>query len=181
MKGIIFTEFLDIVESRFGLDVCQQMLDDAGVDGIYTTVGSYDHRILVKMIVCLSKITDISSEALQEVYGEALFVRLLSTMPMMDNWELPTGTFSFIEQVERHIHIEVKKLYPNANPPQFDFISKTSAQMILDYISARCFSHVCLGLIRGCVHHFNENMDIEMEPVSQDQSHVRFTLTLNVG
>ena len=59
MKGIIFTEFLDIVESRFGLEVCQQMLDDAGVDGIYTAVGSC-HRVLVKMIVCLSKITGVS-------------------------------------------------------------------------------------------------------------------------
>lgn len=180
MKGIIFTEFLDVVENRFGLEVCQQMLDDADVDGVYTAVGSYDHRVLVKMIVCLSKITGVSPEALQEVYGEALFVRLLTTMPL-DNGAKPNGTFSFIERVERHIHIEVKKLYPNANPPQFDFISQSSAQMVLDYISARCFSHVCLGLIRGCAQHFNEDMEIEMEPVNQDQSHVRFTLTLNVG
>ncbi|AJR08336.1 guanylate cyclase [Photobacterium gaetbulicola] len=180
MKGIIFTEFLDIVESRFGLDVCQQMLDDAGVDGAYTAVGSYDHRVLVKMIVCLSKITGVSPEVLQEAYGEALFTRLLSSFPL-DNGEKPNSTFSFIERVERHIHTEVKKLYANANPPQFDFISQTSALMILDYISARCLSHVCLGLIRGCVKHFNEDMAISMEPVNQDQSHVRFTLKLNAG
>ncbi len=51
MKGIIFTEFITIVESKFGLDVSQQMLDDANDSGIYTAVGSYDHRQLIKLIM----------------------------------------------------------------------------------------------------------------------------------
>ena len=38
------------------------------------------------------------------------------------------STFAFINSVEEYIHIEVKKLYPNANPPTFKFISATETQ-----------------------------------------------------
>lgn len=176
MKGIIFTEFLEIVEEGFGLDVCQQMLELAEDEGIYTAVGSYDHRALVKLIITLSKITKIPAEQLQEVYGEAVFLRLLKTLPAMDP---PLhDTFNFIRSVENHIHNEVKKLYPDATPPQFDFLSQTTTSMVMDYKSARCMSHVCLGLIKGCARHFSQKIQVSMEPMNKSQSHVRFNLNL---
>ncbi|ELR65589.1 Guanylate cyclase-related protein [Photobacterium marinum] len=176
MKGIIFTEFLDIVEEAFGLDICQEMLDKAEDEGIYTAVGSYDHRALVKLIITLSKITNVPAEQLQEIYGEAVFLRLLKTLPAMDPPH--QDTFSFIRSVEDHIHTEVKKLYPDATPPQFDFITQTSTKMIMDYKSARCMSHVCLGLIKGCAKHFSQELKVSMEPMNKSQSHVRFNLSL---
>ena len=57
MKGIIFTEFMELVEEKFGLDVLDDVLEMSGDEGIYTSVGSYDHRDLVKLIVNLSKKT----------------------------------------------------------------------------------------------------------------------------
>ena len=44
MKGIIFTEFITIVETQFGLEISQKMFDHANDAGVYTAVGSYDHR-----------------------------------------------------------------------------------------------------------------------------------------
>ncbi|OAN11410.1 guanylate cyclase [Photobacterium jeanii] len=176
MKGIIFTEFLDIVESAFGMEVCQQMLDEAFDEGSYTAVGSYDHKDLVKLIITLSKITSVPAEDLQEVYGKAVFTRLLESLPIPVDGQ--TSTFTFIKKVEEHIHIEVKKLYPDATPPRFEFISETESQMVMDYRSARCMSHVCLGLIKGCAEHFNQTIEVEMEPIVNDQSHVRFNILL---
>ncbi len=172
MKGIIFTEFLDIVEHQFGLQVCQQMLDDAGDQGSYTSVGSYDHRELVRLISSLSAITGHSVASLQELFGEAVFPRLLSNLPEMPAEQY--HTLSFINRVEAHIHTEVKKLYPDANPPKFDFLSQTESTLIMDYKSARCMGHVCLGLIKGCAVHFGDRIAIEMMPVSGQQDHVRF-------
>ncbi|WP_236687979.1 heme NO-binding domain-containing protein [Photobacterium angustum] len=63
MKGIIFTEFLDIVERTFDLEVCQSMLDMADDPGVYTSVGSYEHQRLVKLIICLHKVTGVSPES----------------------------------------------------------------------------------------------------------------------
>ncbi|RZQ02504.1 hypothetical protein D8T65_09780 [Vibrio vulnificus] len=73
MKGIIFTEFLELVEEKFGLAVLDDILDRANDQGIYTAVGSYDHRKLVSLIVHLSQVTGLSVEQLQEVFGEAVF------------------------------------------------------------------------------------------------------------
>ncbi|GIU30524.1 heme NO-binding domain-containing protein [Shewanella sp. MBTL60-007] len=175
MKGIIFAEFLELVENTFGLDVCQKMLDENKNDGAYTSVGTYDHKDLIKLIISLSKLTGISVEELQRIYGQSVFNTLYNSLPGLEG--KADSTFSFIESVEEYIHVEVKKLYPNANPPSFDFISTSKTQLIMDYQSARCMSHVCLGLIQGCAEHFGENINIEMEPITADESQVRFTIT----
>ncbi|HGO5293051.1 heme NO-binding domain-containing protein [Photobacterium damselae] len=177
MKGIIFTEFIDIVEDQFGLAICQQMLDEAKDEGIYTAVGSYEHTSLVKLILALSKITKISAAELQESFGYLVFPRLLTSLPIQITGD--DSTFSFIQRVENHIHTEVKKLYPDATPPRFEFISSTQTYLIFDYHSARCMSHVCLGLIKGCAQYFNQTIEITMTPLNSTQSHVHFELCVS--
>ncbi|ACJ28735.1 Conserved hypothetical protein [Shewanella piezotolerans WP3] len=175
MKGIIFAEFLELVEDSFGLEICQRILDENQNDGVYTSVGTYDHNDLIKLIVSLSKITGVPIEDLQEIYGKSVFITLFNSMPGLEGKS--DSTFDFIKSVEEYIHIEVKKLYQNANPPTFNFISATESQLVMDYVSARCMSHVCLGLIQGCAEHFNEEVEIVMEPLVKDSSEVRFTIT----
>ena len=176
MKGIIFSEFLELVEETFGLEVCQDMLDENSDEGAYTSAGTYDHHDLVKLIITLSKITNIGIEELQEVYGKWVFTSLLRSMPGLE--VKSNSTFEFINQVEDYIHIEVNKLYDDAKPPQFIFISQTESEMVLDYISARCFSHVCFGLIQGCAAYYDEKVEVQMQPVQEDGSQVRFTIRM---
>ena len=176
MKGIIFTEFMELVEDKFGLEVLDQVLDLSNDEGVYTSVGSYDHRDLVKLIVNLSKVSDIPVEKLQEVFGECVFQNLLKSIPNHASLKQCTNTFQFVRHVEDFIHVEVKKLYPDANPPQFDFISETQSEMVFDYRSARCMAHVCLGLIHGCASHFGETIEVKHQNQSEDGSQVRFWL-----
>ncbi|MCP4955852.1 heme NO-binding domain-containing protein [Photobacterium aquimaris] len=176
MKGIIFTEFISIVEQNFGLDISQQMFDDANDSGIYTAVGSYDHRQLIKLIISLSNITGISPSQLQQTYGRLVFPSLLKALPI-PNIEAD-DTLSFIRKVEQHIHLEVKKLYPDATPPKFIFNNQTQSTMTMDYHSSRCMGHVCMGLLEGCAHYFNQSLTIIMQPMNDSQNHVRFSLTL---
>ncbi|OIQ26606.1 heme NO-binding domain-containing protein [uncultured Vibrio sp.] len=179
MKGIIFTEFMELVEQEFGLEVLDSILEEAQDSGVYTSVGSYDHKALVALIVALSKKTNVSSEDLQQVFGQSVFLNLLKTLPNTAALNRCSNSFQFIRHVEDYIHIEVKKLYPDAKPPSFEFISESQTQMVFDYKSARCLSHVCLGLIKGCSNYFDEHIDISTESQSSDQSHVRFSLTLS--
>ncbi|MEZ9229877.1 heme NO-binding domain-containing protein [Vibrio amylolyticus] len=179
MKGIIFTEFMELVEREFGLEVLDSILDEAEDSGVYTSVGSYDHKALVSLIIALSKKTNVSSEDLQQVFGRSVFLNLLKTLPNTAALNRCSNSFQFIRHVEDYIHIEVKKLYPDAKPPSFEFISETKTKMVFDYKSARCLSHVCLGLVKGCSDYFNESIDIATETQSDDRSHVRFSLTLS--
>lgn len=178
MKGIIFAEFLDLVEDKFGLDVVDKMLQQSSDTGVYTSVGSYDHKALVRMIVELSHITGISTDELQRVYGASVFRSLYQTLPDSANLNHIKGCFAFLHHVEEYIHVEVKKLYPEANPPQFEFINQSEGCMTFDYSSARCLGQVCLGLIEGCAAFFDEAVHIGMEPQVEDHSRVRFTITM---
>lgn len=178
MKGIIFTEFMDLVEQKFGLDELDSLLLESDDSGVYTSVGSYDHRKLVKLIIQLSKRTGISPEQLQRVFGQSAFKNLFNSLPNNSSLQECKSSFQFIKLVEDYIHIEVKKLYPEANPPRFDFISETSTEMVFDYVSVRCMSHVCLGLMEGCAEFYNDELSIAMEKVSSDGSQVRFKVDL---
>lgn len=179
MKGIIFTEFMDLVEQQFGLEVLDEVLEMSGDEGIYTAVGSYDHKDLVKLIVNLSKKTNIDAATLQQVFGKTVFKTLFAYIPPTASIGTSSTTFQFLRHVEDYIHVEVKKLYSDAHPPQFDFISETETEMIMDYQSARCMSNVCLGLIEGCAEHFGESVRVQMTPQMEDGSLVRFNLTVS--
>lgn len=178
MKGIIFTEFMDLVEQKFGLDELDSLLLAAEDSGVYTTVGSYDHRKLVRLIVHLSKRTGISPEELQRLFGQSVFKNLYNTLPNNFSLEDCKSSFQFIKLVEDYIHIEVKKLYPEANPPRFDFISQSNTELVFDYVSVRCMSHVCFGLIEGCAQFYNDELAISMGKVTSDGSQVRFKVEL---
>ena len=176
MKGIIFTEFLDIVERTFDLEVCQSMLDMANEPGVYTSVGSYEHQRLVKLIICLHKVTGVSPENLQQTFGRAVFPRLLTLLPNYDFSD--SNTFDFIRSVESYIHQEVKKLYPDTTPPRFEFSNETETTLTMDYHSARCMGYVCLGLLEGCADYFEQHLDIALEPTTSKNC-VRFHLSLS--
>ena len=176
MKGIIFTEFLEIVEDKFGLGLLEEVLEMSEDEGIYTSVGSYDHKALVKLIINLSKKTGIDAATLQRLFGQSVFKNLLASLPDKASLTNSNTTFQFIQHVERYIHVEVKKLHPDAEPPEFSFITTTEAELVFDYKSARCMSHVCLGLIEGCAEHHGESITVEMTPQNDDQSVVRFNL-----
>ena len=52
MKGMVFTEFLEMVESTFSADMVAAIIDDSAPPsgGAYTSVGTYDHQELVGMV-----------------------------------------------------------------------------------------------------------------------------------
>src|ERR1700759_776855 len=110
MKGIVFTEFLEMVESEFGLKVTDDMITKSNVPsaGVYTSVGTYDHKELVAMVVQLSADTNIPVPALVRTFGRYLFGRFAKLFP-----QFFTGiesAFEFLQNVESYIHPEVRKL-----------------------------------------------------------------------
>ncbi|MBT6440017.1 MAG: hypothetical protein HOK72_09965, partial [Flavobacteriales bacterium] len=52
MKGVVFTEFLELVEKEFGLEIVQRIIDecDLATGGVYTSVGTYSHKEMFKMV-----------------------------------------------------------------------------------------------------------------------------------
>src|SRR5688500_10275861 len=83
MKGVVFTEFIDMVENRFSLEMAERIISkcDLPSGGAYTAVGTYDHREMVALVAALSNETDTPVPTLLHVYGEHLFGRFVALFP----------------------------------------------------------------------------------------------------
>jgi hypothetical protein len=177
MKGIVFTEFLEMVESRFDPAMVDRIILDARVPsgGAYTSVGTYDHGEMWSLLAALSKATAAPVPDLLRAFGQHLFGRFVLGFP---HFFTATGsTFEFLANLNGMIHVEVRKLYPDAELPHFEVQERNALRMVLLYQSARHFADLAEGLIQGCAAHFREKLAISRESVAADSgSRVRFTL-----
>ena len=176
MKGIVFTEFLEMVQEMFGEDMADDILDDANLesDGAYTAVGTYDYQEMVALVVELNKQTGIAIPDLLRTYGKHLFGRFTTLFPAF--FEDVDSSIDFAETIENHIHIEVRKLYPDAELPTFD-TDGDETKMSMVYKSARPFADFAEGLLTGCIEHFNNDVTLSREDLADDNTYTRFVLT----
>lgn len=178
MKGVVFTEFLEMVEGRYSVDMVDDILDDANLTsgGTYTAVGTYDHREMVSLVLALSKRTDVPAPDLLRAFGEHLFGRFVANYPGF--FAKTSDAFTFLAGLDEIIHAEVRKLYPDAELPRFDVESRDEHRLVLLYTSTRHFEDLAEGLLRGCVAHFGGAEVISRELIgSDDARRERFTVT----
>lgn len=163
MKGVIFTEFMELVEQQFSEEVAEQIIELANPEsgGSYTSLGTYDHGEILALVTHLSQITGANVGDLQLVFGEFLFGRF--SVIHGDFMVGVPGALDFLSKVQDYIHIEVEKLYPQATPPKLDCNRISEQKMELHYSSHRPFALVAHGLIAGCGKHFGDNLDIQRE------------------
>lgn len=157
MKGMIFTEFLALVAEKWDEDMVDDLIDNCDLPsgGAYTAVGTYDHTEMVALVGELSKRSGVPVPDLLEVYGEHLFGRLAAAYPAFVN--KADSLIDFLEGVENYIHVEVRKLYPDAELPSFETSRPKDGVLEMIYRSSRHLDDVCHGLIKGAVVYFESD------------------------
>ena len=115
MKGIVFTEFLEMVEETFS-EVVDQIIEASALSshGVYTAVGSYDHAELIQLVTHLSEITGIKVLDLIERLVSIFLVGLCKGIHIFQRVD---SVFTFLPRVENYIHIEVKN-YTRCRTPE---------------------------------------------------------------
>jgi hypothetical protein len=176
MKGVVFTEFADMVEGRFGMVMADAVMAKSASDGVYTSVGDYDYAELIAMVAELSRLSQVPIEELVEAFGHYLFGRFVAGYPEM--FVGVDGALDLLEQVEDKIHVEVLKFYPTAALPRFD-IQRDGSVLHMRYSSPRCLGDLARGLIRGCLEHYETPGTVTAEPEQEDGSVVRFTVRVD--
>ena len=177
MKGIVFSEFIEMVERQFSPEMADEIIVAANLPsgGMYTSVGTYDHGEMLALVGQLSEKTNTPSADLVQTFGIYLFGRFYELYPVF--FEGVDGTFDFLSQIEEHVHREVRKLYPDAELPTFETSRLDADTLEMTYRSRRPFADLALGLIRGCASHYDEHLAIEQLDLSADgRTHVCFTL-----
>lgn len=179
MKGIVFTEFLDLVEDKFGLEMVDKIISESKLEseGVYTSIGTYSFSEMLQLLTHLSNYTDISIDNLLLVYGEHFFsVIETSYLGLLATYKDPIDMLS---SIENHIHVEVQKIYPDAELPTFVVQDKTENSIIMVYKSSRAMHHFGLGLMNKTFEHFNSTATIQLEKIKEDGTEVRFIVTKN--
>lgn len=160
MKGVIFTEFLELVEGRFGMSTADRVLTrGCPFHGGYTSVGSYNHQDLLAMVSVLSEETGVASSDLVRAFGKHLFQAFLNNYPHVFNDV--HSTEELMRKVEDTIHVEVRKLSPDAELPQFEFSHGTGGEFEVTYRSRRPFALLAEGLLEAAIHHFEEDVVLD--------------------
>jgi hypothetical protein len=178
MKGVVFTEFLGFVEETFGIETVDHLLTRCSLPsgGIYTAVATYDVAELVDMLTELSRRTDRKVPDLVREYGHHLFRFFARTQQAtMGNVE---STEQLMASVDNRIHVDVRKLYPDAELPsiQFEKLSETQSRVI--YESQRPFADLAEGLILEAVVHFGDPISVVRRDLGDcDGTNAEFILT----
>lgn len=175
MQGIIFTALSDMVIERLGIEVWDQLLEEAQLpsQGIYTSGGRYDDTELLRLVGLLTERTGIPAPDLVRSFGEFLFAKLYASLPA--NLQQCTDLRQFLLAIDGTIHKEVKRVYPDSYLPSFQCDDSNPQQLTMQYRSMRKLCHAAEGLIAGAAAQFGCNISIE-HPVCMHQGAEHCTL-----
>lgn len=176
MKGVLFTELIEMIEDLMGLEFTNKVIDDARLEngGAYTSIGSYPHQDMFKLLESLSRHAQNPQDKILKGYGECLFHRLSKSY--QKELTAHPSAFSFLLQMGELIRMETLKLHPEADMPTFNAQLLGPDSMEFRYASSRKLGDLVEGLILGCVGYYNEKITLVREDLPAEGSCVRFFL-----
>ena len=177
--AIVFTEFLDLVESTFGLEIVDEIIEksDLPSKGAYTSIGTYAFSEMLSLITNLSEKTSMSVDELLHVYGLHFFSVIERDYPGI--LKTYSGPMDLLSSVESHIHVEVRKIYPDAELPRFEMTEKTENKLVLIYYSSRSMYAFAHGLIEKSFEYYGKSANVTYEKIREDGSEVKFVILKN--
>lgn len=159
MKGVVFNLLESMVEEKFGLEAWDELLQRSGSDGVFVSTGCYSDEELTGIVVAASEMLEVPVNDLVRKFGEYMFPRFeeKNSHFFTDDMDLK----SFLLTVDRVIHVEVRKLHPDANLPSFEYIDSADDELTMIYSSPRKMCMLAEGLISGAAKHFDTSYTLE--------------------
>ncbi|MFT5137933.1 MAG: hypothetical protein ACI9XU_000211 [Arenicella sp.] len=175
MKGILFVEFIDFLEMHTDVGTAQEIINQAELDslGAYSRVGLYDYQELIKLLVSAANRLDLSADELLDGYAEHLMSMFNREYP--EFFDGATCAGDILKNLESHIHVQVQKLYPDAELPSFDY-QVIDGRIHLKYKSPRPLAAVALSLTTACIKHFATGEKIISSQIAEDGKSARFII-----
>lgn len=158
MKGVLFNVVEDVVTEAMSEDAWDDIVDQAGVSGSYTSLGTYEDTELVGLVGATADAADLSPDETLRLSGRLGFKHLVRRAPHLvdglEDWK------SVLRSLDDIIHPEVRKIYPGADVPGFDTTDDGDALVVV-YTSKRGLCALADGLIVGCGEWFGKTLTVE--------------------
>ena len=113
----------------------------------------------------MSEETGAGVPDLVRAFGEYAFEPLLKSYP--DSIAKGSTLKEFLKNVHGIIHVEVKKLYQDASPPEFEYEEPEEDELVMIYRSERNLPWAAEGLILGAAKHFGQDGEVGFEEVEE--------------
>lgn len=177
MKGIILSEFVEYLENQLGDVAAQEIIDKSGVasEGAYSRVGMYDYQELIQLLTQTVSHTNTEAAVLLEGFSGHLFEMFKRDYGVFFEGVETAG--EMLAQIDNHIHVEVKKLYPDAELPKFE-CEQDGNIMTLHYSSPRPLAAVAQALVGACIKFFDKNETLLSTKIADDQKSASFEIQI---
>ncbi len=176
MLGMVFTEFVEMMEQEFSPAVADEVLRAVPLanGGAFTAVGYYPHEDAVRLVMALSERTGTPPAELLRAFGRHLMSRF--TEHHREMFTGHQGVFDLLAAIDGHIHVHVSRLYHNATLPRFTVLRRTEDRLELRYSSPRRMEALAVGLIEGAAAHFGQPCDVTHAPAEDGEGGTIFTV-----
>jgi hypothetical protein len=158
VKGIVFNLLQEAVSRQYGEAAWDDLLDAAGLDGAYTSLGSYDDAEIAALVRVASDALGIPEDDVLRWFGEQAMPLLAQRYPSF--FAHHADARSFLLTLNNIIHPEVRKLYPGAQTPVFDFDTSLADLLQIGYNSPRRLCALAEGFMRGAAIHYGQRAAI---------------------
>jgi hypothetical protein len=160
MKGIVLNLLEEAIRRHHSEAAWEAVLDDAHLDGAYTSLGNYSDDDFHALIAAGGRMTGQEPAAFLRWFGEHAIEPLSERYPRL--FAQPS-TRAFLLTLNSMIHPEVRKLYPGSDVPHFDYLPSAGNSLVMRYVSKRRLCGFAEGLIAGAARHFRERASIAQQ------------------
>jgi len=158
MKGVVFNLLEDAVVAEHGIDVWEELIDDAAVSGAYTSLGNYSDADMAALVGAAASKLGAEPSAVLRWFGNKAMPMLKERYPAL--FANHRSSRDFVLSVNSIIHPEVRKLYAGASCPFFHFRESPDGALLMRYESSRKLCDLAHGFIEGAATIFGDKVAI---------------------
>lgn len=173
MKGVIFNLLERAVTDEYGADVWDDLIDDAGVGGAYSSLGNYDDAEIEALVAAAAAKTGRTRGEVLHWFGVRAMPLLRELYPSL--FDPHATSQDFVLSVNEMIHPEVRKLYPDAVCPFFHTRRHGEDAVTMTYESDRDMIDLAHGFMDGAAAVFGDRIAVEKPAGATDRLDVRWT------
>ena len=160
MKGEIFRIFESFIIERWSESVFEKIYANSKEE-LTTKVpfvgpGTYPDQDFFTLVRHALPQLGVDGQSAVRAFGRFLFPQLLKRLPPT----LVTATHprDLLKSLDSVVHVEVRKIYPDATPPRFSYVEPSDNRLMLRYQSKRRLYDLVDGLLDALGAHFNVPM-----------------------
>jgi predicted hydrocarbon binding protein len=154
MKGIIFNLLEQFITERFGDEMYEKILSECNLktEEPFVGPGSYPEEDLMALVDKVVEKMGVPLPEALRAFGRFCLPKLAERFPeFLTPHKHPKA---FLKTIDSVVHLEVKKLYSDAEPPSFAYDDPSPERLIIRYRSKRRLCQFMEGLIEGVADYY---------------------------